>query len=91
VPDTGRGERAELFHAEGKYSTFYRVLLHSQPVVSFFLRATGTVVDGWASLSSMDHVTSNDKRGSSEKTGRLLQFWVFGFYGPSKIFVTSNI
>ena len=42
-------------------------------------------------MSSMDHVTSNDKRGSSEKTGRLLQFWVFGFYGPSKIFVTSNI
>ena len=72
-PRAYKKRRAELFHAEGKYSTFYRVLLQSQPV-SFFLRATGTVVDGWASLSSMDHVTSNDKRGSSEKTGRLLQF-----------------
>lgn len=70
-----RQRRAELFHAEGKYSTFYRVLLQSQPV-SFLSASYGN--DGrWMghlSIYPSSMVTSNDKRGSSEKTGRLLQF-----------------
>ena len=43
---------------------------------SIFLSASYGNDGRWTGIypSSMDHVTSNDKRGSSEKTGRLLQF-----------------
>jgi hypothetical protein len=60
---------AELFHAEGKYSMFYRFfLLQSQPVGRLSVY-----------LSSMDHVTSNDKRGRVQ-VKRLVDFYSFSIY-----------